>query len=41
MRNKMMIIKNLFKEAAIIMVGGVILAIVTFLYLHTLEYFNI
>lgn len=41
MRNKMMIIKNLFKEAAIIMVGSVILFVVTFLYLHTLEYFNI
>ena len=37
----MMIIKNLFKEAVIVMVGGVILAIVTFLYLHTLEYFNL
>jgi hypothetical protein len=37
----MMIIKNLFKEAAIVMVGGVILFVATFLYLHTLEYFNI
>ena len=36
----MMMIKNLFKEAAIVVVGAVILFITTFLYLHTLEYFG-
>jgi hypothetical protein len=33
--------KTLIKETGMIIVGGVILAIITFLYLHTLEYFNI
>jgi len=32
---------KLVKDTTSILVGGIILALITFVYLHTLEYFNI